>query len=74
MLPNLNMQTLRKILKSKILEIAISSKTLGALSYKRVLLFVLFDSFNTIKIKNTKEFEEGGALLPIFTPSPTDNQ
>ena len=38
MLPNLNMQTLRKILKSKILEIAISSKTLGALSYKRVLL------------------------------------
>ena len=36
--------------------------------------FVLFDSFNTIKIKNVKEFEEGGALLPIFTPSPTDNQ
>jgi hypothetical protein len=33
-----------------------------------------FDSFNTIKIKNAKEFEEGGALLPIFTPSPTDNQ
>lgn len=74
MLPNLNMQTLRKILKSKILEIAISSKTLGALSYKRVLLFVLFDSFNTIKINNTKEFEEGGALLPIFSPLPTDNQ
>jgi hypothetical protein len=33
-----------------------------------------FDSFNTIKIKNTKEFEEGGALLPIFTALPTDNQ
>ena len=42
MLPNLNMQTLRKILKSKILEIAISSKTLGALSYKRVLFFLSF--------------------------------
>lgn len=42
MLPNLNMQTLRKILKSKLLEIAISSKTLGALSYKRVLLFYPF--------------------------------
>ena len=74
MLPNLNMQTLRKILKSKILEIAISSKTLGALSYKRVLLFVLFDSFNTIKIKNVKEFEEGGALLPDFTLLPADYQ
>lgn len=75
MLPNQNMQTLRKILKSKKLEIAISSKTLGALSYKRVLLFfVLFDSFNTIKIKNTKEFEEGGALLPDFTLLPADYQ
>ena len=74
MLPNLNMQTLRKILKSKKLEIAISSKTLGALSYRGCPFFVLFDSFNTIKIKNTKEFEEGGALLPILTPSPTDNQ
>ena len=50
------------------------NNNLGALSYRGCSFFVLFDSFNTIKIKNTKEFEEGGALLPVFTASPTDNQ
>ena len=74
MLPNLNMQTLRKILKSKILEIAISFRILERSHIEGAPFLSFFDSFNTIKIKNTKEFEEGGALLPIFTPSPTDNQ
>ena len=50
------------------------NNNLGALSYRGCSFFVLFDSFNTIKIKNAKEFEEGGALLPIFTALPTDNQ
>ena len=62
------------IWKNEISQIAINHKTFGAPSIIEGAPCSFCNTFSIDKIKNTKEFKEGGALFAYFMHFPSDYQ